>query len=458
MSLFTPEEWEICIKVLKVLSREPEQALDVQTLKGLVTKLHKNARKNIRKQLRQETKKEDLLQLAQTILYQQNPEDETQVVIEAQENNSLSIQKARNCYICKKPYSNIHFFYHQLCPSCADFNYEKRFQTSDLTGRTALITGGRIKIGYLTAIRMLRDGAKVLVTTRFPKDAALRFYKEPDFEIWKDRLHLFGLDLRNIPATEALIEYLLKTEPRLDILINNAAQTVKRPLPFYKNLLQTEQVPVSELPVSLHSLFTTQPQTFFFESESRQLPGIELTSLYFPEGKFDKHGQAIDLRPENSWILKLDEVDTVEMLEVHLVNAIAPFLLTSKLKKLFLKSDFERKFIVNVSAMEGQFNRKYKTVFHPHTNMAKAALNMLTRTSANDFAKDHIYMNSVDTGWITQENPFPKKSRIRQKGFVTPLDETDGMARIYDPIAQGINLPETPVFGHFLKDYFPFEW
>ena len=160
----------------------------------------------------------------------------------------------------------------------------------------------------------------------------------------------------------------------------------------------------------------------------------------------------------NSWLLRLDEVSAPEMLEVQLVNSVAPFLLNSRLKPLLMRAPFARKFIVNVSAMEGQFRRK-KTVFHPHTNMAKAALNMMTRTSGDDYAKDGIYMTSVDTGWVTNENPTIKRERIQEEtGFYPPLDIVDGMARIYHPIAEGINNDAEPYFGIFLKDYAPCAW
>jgi NAD(P)-dependent dehydrogenase (short-subunit alcohol dehydrogenase family) len=144
---------------------------------------------------------------------------------------------------------------------------------------------------------------------------------------------------------------------------------------------------------------------------------------------------------------------------VQLVNAVAPFLLNSQLKPLLLRSPFERRFIINVSAMEGQFGRASKTEFHPHTNMAKAALNMMTRTAAADYARDGIYMNSVDTGWITDENPLDRKLHAQQaRGFYTPLDAIDGMARLYDPIVQGLADPAEPLHGHFLKDFVPHPW
>lgn len=460
-SSFTPEEWETCLKVLKVLSRSPEQALDTQTLKGLVTKLHKNARKSIRKENLQQLKAMDREILSQTVLHQKNPTDETQQpLLEEKTTESRQLARPHTCYISKDFYRDVHFFYHLLCPQCAKLNYDKRNQRAALDGRTALVTGGRIKIGYLTALRLLRDGANVLITTRFPNDCARRFSEEPDFAQWQHRLRIYGLDLRNIPMLEQFIQYLLDTEPALDIIVNNAAQTVKRPLEFYRHLLESEQTPDKILSPHLQKLlpFYQQPFVPLLEYQKQRNGDTTEENNYFPVGKLDKDRQQIDLRPQTSWTLKLDEVDTTELLEVQLVNSIAPFLLNSKLKKLLQRSAFDRKFIINVSAMEGQFGRKDKTVFHPHTNMAKAALNMMTRTSAADYAESGIYMTSVDTGWITQENPFPKKVKIRQKGFVTPLDETDGMARIYDPIVRGLTEETTPLHGCFLKDYQPYPW
>jgi NAD(P)-dependent dehydrogenase (short-subunit alcohol dehydrogenase family) len=166
----------------------------------------------------------------------------------------------------------------------------------------------------------------------------------------------------------------------------------------------------------------------------------------------------LDLRPRNSWRLRLGQIDTIEMLEVLLVNAAAPFILTNRLLPLLERSTHARRFIVNVSAMEGQFARNSKLPDHPHTNMAKAALNMLTRTSAGDLAERGIYMNSVDTGWITDEKPAHDAERVReQDGFYTPLDVIDGAARVYDPIAGGLGDAE-PLFGQFLKDYRPYPW
>lgn len=457
---FSPKEWEACLKVLQALARDPDLALDAGAIGGLVAKINKKVRKNNRKQNQVAAKLTDHSATEQTVIHQLNPVSETSPPVFNPAPAIQKLKRPKSCYICKTPYRDLHFFYSLLCPACAAVNFAKRDQSADLRGRTALVTGGRIKIGYQTALRMLRDGATVWVTTRFPHDAALRFSREPDFDTWKTRLQIAALDLRLLPAVGQFVQYLHDRVTHLDILINNAAQTVKRPAGFYQHLSEIENTPRNQLPKTAQQILPAQWPSSSLPSKSGEphSPASRDELSYFPAGLLDRHGQQIDLRPQHSWTLRLHEVDMLEMLEVQLVNAAAPFLLNSRLKPLLLKSPFPRRFIINVSAMEGQFNRENKTANHPHTNMAKAALNMMTRTSAQDYARDGIFMNSVDTGWITQENPHPKKTGIRARGFAPPLDEIDGMARIYDPIVQGLSGEHTPVSGCFLKDYQPHPW
>ena len=462
---FTEAEIATFMSVLQHIANYPSSLRRDDRFKGLISKIYKETKRDENRDERWRRQAEDRAIRAEAAMVRIQRDaipaaSLQQAIPSAQAGPTRTLNEPDNCYICKSPFTELHFFYHLMCPACAEFNYRMRHLSADLTGRTALVTGGRVKIGFQTVLRLLRDGARVIVTTRFPNAAARRFHAEPDSADWSNRLAVYGLDLRNIPAVERFARHLLDIEPSLDIVIHNAAQTVRRPHGFYRDMIAQEHSPQNTLSIEAQRLVRTADTSPFalLAGAGAAQALIAAVPDVLPTDSLEDNEERADSRSVNSWLLRLDEVTAPEMLEVQLVNSVAPFLLNSRLKALLMRSPFERRFIVNVSAVEGQF-RRHKTVFHPHTNMAKAALNMMTRTSGEDYAKDGIYMNSVDTGWVTDENPTPKRTRIQEdRGFFPPLDIVDGMARIYHPIAQGINDPETPLFGLFLKDYAPCPW
>jgi NAD(P)-dependent dehydrogenase (short-subunit alcohol dehydrogenase family) len=381
-----------------------------------------------------------------------------------------TLLRARGCYVCKQRYVDVDAFYHQLCPTCAARNHERRDARTDLTGRRALLTGGRAKIGMYIALRLLRDGAHTTITTRFPHDAVRRFAELPDSADWLHRLRVVGLDLRDPSQVIALADE-VASHGALDILINNAAQTVRRSPEAYAHLARAARAPLPSGPlpevVTLGRASLDGPADAATDDVGWSPTPQALTALALTAGSasperiatgtaIDAGGLAPDLHPHNSWSQVVDEVDPIELLEVQLCNQTAPFILISRLRAALAASPARRTYVVNVSAMEGQFGRGYKGPGHPHTNMAKAALNMLTRTSAAELLTDGILMTSVDTGWITDERPHPTKMRLAGEGFHAPLDLVDGAARVYDPIVRGEAGED--VHGVFLKDYEPAPW
>lgn len=377
-----------------------------------------------------------------------------------------------HCYICHKnlTHENTHLNFKRMCKTCGEINAHKREELANLFGYTALVTGGRIKIGYETALKLLRSGAFVVVTTRFPVDAVQRYSQEVDFCNWYKRLRVFQIDFRQLQNLFQLVQYIEYELKHLDILINNAAQTVRHSYSYYQELFTAENDNYKALPEELKSLIVWSHGTNNFESLQQSLDLLlPIAPLRLKRGhdidQLDKYS-CMELTQDyvnkiqsckNSWTSKACDISLVEMLEVQLINVTAPFFLCTSVRQLMQASPHTYKYIVNVSAMEGKFNKSNKNSFHPHTNMAKASLNMLTRTSAQEFVNDGILMNSVDTGWITDENPDWLRERNERRGLVPPLDAKDGASRLCDPIFSSINAGHHE-YGCFLKDFNRTEW
>ena len=332
----------------------------------------------------------------------------------------------RVCLICRQRVMEEY----GICPDCQAMNEEKRSLRCDLTGKTALVTGGRIKIGYAVCLRLLRQGASVIAVTRYPKSALETYMQEPDFADFKDRLTVIGFDLMRVDRIHELVAQIISLcGGKLDILINNAAQTVKKSNDYYALLTAHENALMLESP-ALYPL--AKPDSTF-----SIMPSIQAA----------EYGET---EHDNSWVRKSEEITPQELLEVQLINVTAPFMLTSSLRQCLAYDKSVNTFVINVSSVEGRFNTKQKLARHVHTNMAKASLNMMTHSIASDFARDRIFVYSCDPGWVS--NQFPPGYEISQD-FKPYLSYDDGAARVLYPVTLHINDEKIKDFGLFYKDY-----
>jgi NAD(P)-dependent dehydrogenase (short-subunit alcohol dehydrogenase family) len=384
-----------CMRVLEQLRRHPERVDEREPLERCVAAIYKRTRKERRKQSAEVRRASDR-RLVEGVLSRREPGRAGAATAPAPGDLTLRAG-TRGCYACGARFSVLGARYHLLCPPCAALNESKRGQRARLDGRRALVTGGRIKIGFELCLKLLRDGADVVMTTRDADGARDRFAREPDFAVFHDRLHVCGLDLRDMAAVEDLGRDFLRRFGPLDILVHNAAQSVVRP------------------------------------------PGV------------DDAGD--DGREVNSWTLRLEEVDAGELRDALIINAAAPLLLTGRLLPALRRSAHADRYVVSVVGLDGQFRRPYKSARHPHVNASKAALHMMTRTCAEEWAAQGIYACSVDPGWVTHEGSHASRERARAQGFAPPLDAVDAAARIYDPIVMGVG--GRPSYGLLYKDYAP---
>jgi NAD(P)-dependent dehydrogenase (short-subunit alcohol dehydrogenase family) len=425
----------------------------------------------------------------------------------------------KTCYICKQKLGldNISKFYGSLCTKCGDYNYSFRTMKLDFTGRIAIVTGGRIKIGFYIVKKLLSYGCKVITTSRFPKDALFKFKEDPEYDLWKNNLIIYPIDFRIIQSTMNFVKYIEKNFSHIDFLINNAAQTVRRTTEYYEYLMPIE---VKKLPnddnekIIKNDYLLVQKQVseefekdklkkksenendniFKFdiqkESEKKQIINSLVSLIKKNKEESDEtiplsviasqikimeekeqpkvaimggDGQPYDFsKGKNSWNFELDEIPLEEFIEVQIINAWTPYYLCVKLKPLMMQSPYPDKYIVNVTSVEGIFNH-YKRSSHVHTNMAKAALNMFTRTCGSYLKDMGIYMTCVDTGWVSPMNEINKimnvdtKDNFEQEFTNIPLDELDGAMRVLHPIIEGIK-NKNYLYGILLKDYEKSDW
>ena len=446
---FSQQEWETCLKVLHALKKNPLENPDNQQFGTLITKIHSKAKKTNRKQSYATKKREDLHTTLNSEI-SKNALENTTVYSEAQETSQsyTKLNVPKNCYSCNTSFSLAHSFYNRLCPKCAELNYENRFKNLNLSGRNVILTGGRVKIGYATALKILRSNAHLTVTTRFPATALEQFRQEEDYESWKDNLVVYGLDLRNLKSVENFIYNYKSKHESLDILINNAAQTIKYTDQYYVPLIAKEQ--------QLALGFSGQQN---FIANETPVANVKLLETHVEKSylELNRFGQPIDNRTKNSWNATLEEISMQELIEVNLINQISPYFLIKEFLPLLKNSSFPKKHIINVTSSEGQFSYNNKTMFHPHTNMTKAALNMMTRTAAMTYEKENIYMNAVDVGWVSTGARETLRKKQFEQGYIPPLDPVDGASRIIHPIYE--NEQNNTIFiGKLLKNYAVEDW
>ncbi|MFZ4301826.1 SDR family NAD(P)-dependent oxidoreductase [Streptomyces cinereoruber] len=476
-----PERLAVCLAVLDELDELEIDHPDAIRVRRATAGIYRTVKQRRRQERRAaKTANDKAVTEATATGSAQRIDDETEGILPTSvtEEGRIAgiLQRPRSCYVCKTRFVEVDYFYHQLCQPCAAENRAKREARADLTGKRALLTGGRAKIGMYIALRLLRDGAHTTITTRFPKDAIRRFKAMEDSADWLHRLEVVGIDLRDPAQAVALADRMTEAGP-LDVLINNATQTVRRLPSAYAALVEGEgaPLPAGELPAhdvigafnsgAVDGIAALPLGTSGLEAQKvadlALVAGNASIARHLDGTAIDAGGLLPDVVETNTWVQSIDQISPVELLETQLCNYTAPFILISKLRPVMAeaarKASSGRSYVVNVSAMEGVFGRGYKGAGHPNTNAAKAAMNMVTRTSAQEmFQTDGILMTSVDTGWITDERPHFDKLRLAEEGFHAPLDLIDGAARVYDPVVRGEAGED--LYGVFLKDYAPGNW
>lgn len=470
-----PADLATCLRVLSLVGELDADHPDSVTVQRAVGHMFKKLKRARRNEARRAKVAADRQVLATTATGSPTRIDDETAGITLSSNapgaSAGTLIRPRACYVCKDKYTRVDAFYHQLCPRCAAENHAKRDARTDLTGRRALLTGGRAKIGMYIALRLLRDGAHLTITTRFPNDAIRRFAAMEDSADWLHRLRIVGIDLRDPAQVVALADDVAAQGP-LDILVNNAAQTVRR---SPRRVLRPRRGRVRS-PARRPAAGGAHLRQTLGRAPGRAGRVAAVATDRRVAHLARAGGRVGHARPDRRrcrgrrrggccpiWCTPTAGCRPSarsSRWNCSRCSCATPWRRSSwstGCGRRWRPPPARRTYVVNVSAMEGQFaGRRYKGAGHPHTNMAKAALNMLTRTSAEDLRADGILMTAVDTGWITDERPHHTKLRLAEEGFHAPLDLVDGAARVYDPIVQGE--AGVDLYGCFLKDYRPAPW
>lgn len=409
----------------------------------------------------------------------------------ASENVAKRRRIEKKCYLCHLLITNPHPQYPALCKPCGSFNLASSNislpEALNLDGKTALVTGGRINLGFYTALRLLRCGARVIVSSRYPRDAAVRYLAESDSEKWVKRLRVLGADFRAANDVFHLISgikqvlrhWSVDSTQRLDILINNAAQTWTDSVKEERRAIEWEnQLRLEDNNSGSLLLETNYNARIRGGVQSLNLLAFDTEQKRLNEMSTEEAG--IIGRTENitsiptmmeesktSWVQSLHEIPYEDVISAHSVNTFVPLILIRELLPLMgtsrphpVANDRLTKplaHIINVSAREGVFEsaptNRHKNGYHVHTNLTKAALNMLTETEAAAAWRDRkVAMNSVDPGYLSAAKEVIE-NRKRNGGWDgCPIGWDDGAARVLWSVAVGES-GKGAVWGRFLKDF-----
>ena len=351
-----PERLAVTLAVLAELHQLDQSHPDFIAVRRATAHMFKAAKKSRRDERRAEIAEADRSVVAATATGAPDRiDDETRGVplsTSVAAPSAGTLLRSRACYICKTHYTQVDAFYHQLCPDCAQFSHARRDARADLAGRRALLTGGRAKIGMYIALRLLRDGAHTTITTRFPRDAVRRFTQLPDSGDWLHRLRIVGIDLRDPAQVVGLADAVADAGP-LDILINNAAQTVRRSPGAYAPLAEAELAPLPDGPlpelltfghtndahpqalaasVASHPILAAAASSADALTKAAMTAGSTSLDRLAAGTAIDAGGLVPDENHVNSWTQHVQDVEPLEMLEVQLANMTAPFLLISRLR------------------------------------------------------------------------------------------------------------------------------